>query len=161
VLESPAESVRHDLAAEGGEPIWGALTALAVVLFLGDVAARRVRVSLTTAKKVLAKTAVLRRRFGGTALPTGVGTRLLAAKRRAPTPSRTLVTALSERRREPEGSRAHSLPGRAPAASPGAVTRPHGHPPARRQPATPRPAATASRGEIGSRLLAAKQRAKG
>jgi len=162
VLQSPAESVRHDLSARGGEPAWGALTVLAAALFLGDVAARRVRVSLTTARKVLARTSVLRRRFRGAALPIALGSRLLDAKRRAPAPSPRLVSALSRRRRDSQGA-AGGITHR-PGAESTALTaiRPQMRPIARRQVQPQRRAAAApSRGELGARLLAAKQRAKG
>ncbi|MBI2941750.1 MAG: VWA domain-containing protein [Chloroflexi bacterium] len=162
LLSDPAESVRHDVRARGGQPIWPWLTVLAAVLFLADVAARRVRLdTLAVVRKALA---AFRTRWPVAPALRPAGVRLLAAKQRVPS-----TVSLAARRQVaiPRGNAAPAglTPARRPPLARPAVrpAAPRPSPPGSRPaspasaaPASPRPAGSR---ELGARLIQAKQRA--
>jgi Mg-chelatase subunit ChlD len=135
-LKSPAEAFVHDLQAPGaGRELWPILAALALVLFLVDVAVRRLRVSFSAVERVLVAArarlvpARARERAGRGALAPRMA-QLLAAKRgasgvgagpgaSAAGASATVATRLAARRAEAPRSRAkivssYSVPGGSP-----------------------------------------------
>jgi Mg-chelatase subunit ChlD len=184
-LSAPAEAFAHNLQAPGaGRELWQPITALAVLLFLIDVAVRRLRISFRVVERfLLAARARLLPARAGTLKPAAgpAMARLLAAKSRgaaaaaAPAASAAgpaaVAARLAARRADaavarPTASaaaRAAAAPAvgatsaRAPA-PPRAPTTPPGRPtpPARQPAATPATPA----GGTAARLLAAKERAR-
>lgn len=162
VLASPAESVRRDIRAQGGQPIWQWLASAAAVLFLGDVAARRLRGSAAAARRALRTARALGRRWQLVhALGAPRGRRPAAGDRPASAP---LPLALAQRRQAVARSGAADKP--RPAIRPAASHHLPAVRPPQRRPATPRPAAVApgarprvGAGDLGARLIQAKQRA--
>lgn len=164
-LADPAASVRHDLRARGGQPIWQWLTVLAAALFLADVAARRVRVSLAVARKTLAAAAATVRGWRGAALPRASEARLLAAKRRAPVANAGgrpgLGSQLAARARSPSARPAVGETSAPVARRPAPPRQPlAGHGPVRPSVGPPAGRPVGGR-ELGARLMEAKQRRKG
>ena len=166
VLTDPAASVRHDIRAQGGQPIWQLAVWLAAALFLADVAARRVRVSLVVARRMLATAATLGRGWKAAHPLRPAEARLLAAKRRVPiSPAASrrersiLAGQLAGRARDssprpamqdgrPQGPR-HPAPG---------VRQPAARPVAARSTLTAPPRRPVGARELGARLMEAKQR---
>jgi hypothetical protein len=164
LLTDPAASVRHNIRAEGGQPIGQWLVVAAALLFLGDVAARRIRVPVASIRRAVATAALAGRRWRAARPLRPAGARLLAAKQRAP--STPLPAALAYRQKAlghagpPAGTARVALP---PRPVPARAVAPRSVAASRPSPARPtgQPSAPAigSR-ELGSRLLAAKQRSR-
>jgi uncharacterized membrane protein/Mg-chelatase subunit ChlD len=165
MLNAPAEAFAHTLQTPGaGRELWQPLAAFAVLLFLVDVAVRRLRISFAAVERFLlaarARLLPARVRPLRPAAAPGVA-RLLAAKNRrsapapaaaagTPSPASGMAARLAARRAE-------GAP--APRPSPSAAARVAA--PVRPPPAPPsRPAAPTPTGGTAARLLAAKHRAR-
>ena len=175
-LAAPADAFAHDLQAPGaGRELWPPLTVLAILLFLADVAVRRLRISFAAVQPALERVRARLRppRFQPSAVPTGATARLLAAKRAgalsasglagsstaASTPTASLAARLAANRTA--AARAASAPPAATPSSGTAVPPPRPTPPRPAPPPRqPTPAAAGSGGSTAARLLAAKQRAR-
>lgn len=155
MLEEPSSSMWRDVRARSGQPVWQWLVVFAALLFLADVAVRRVRVSLSVAR---ATVWAMRNRWAGIArLPQWNRTT-------SPTIGRPVPAAVAlALKRSAQASRSGSTGTfqRMPAARPRATqptTRPPTSRPVAPSNARPVPRPMGNQG-LGTRLLEAKQRA--
>jgi Mg-chelatase subunit ChlD len=173
-LASPGQAFAHDLRAPGaGRELWPPLTVLAMLLFLVDVAVRRLRISFAAVQPALERVRARLRPISTRPLtaPTPAAARLLAAKRAgslsarsasaAASPTASLAARLAANRSAT--ARAGTTTAASSPTTPTRPSRPTAPAPPRPTPTrapAPTPAGAASGGSTAARLLAAKQRAR-